>query len=44
MTNQVGESMVSFARMLQKSIIRRRAQGTPASLPTLPTLDDYRRS
>jgi glycosyltransferase involved in cell wall biosynthesis len=44
MTNQVGESMASFAKMLQKSIARRRAQGALASLPDLPSLEDYRRS
>jgi glycosyltransferase involved in cell wall biosynthesis len=44
MTNQVEASRLSFAKMLQKSIARRRAQGTPGSLPDLPTLEDYRRS
>ncbi len=44
MTNQVGESMASFAKMLQKSIARRRIQGALASLPDLPSLEDYRRS
>ncbi|HXJ83056.1 MAG TPA: glycosyltransferase [Candidatus Methylomirabilis sp.] len=44
MTNQVGEGMSSFATMLRKSIARRRAQGKLASLPELPSLEDYRRS
>jgi len=44
MTNQVGESMASFAKMLHKSIARRRTQGALASLPDLPSLEDYRRS
>lgn len=44
MTNQVAESMTSFAKMLQKSIARRRTQGRLVSLPELPSLEDYRRS
>jgi len=44
MTNQFAEGTSAFATMLRKSIARRRAQGKMASLPELPTLEDYRRS